>query len=49
MEITYLDEDKKSIWKNEKGNVSLFDCSSGFASGRLVCMCIETGERFCSG
>lgn len=44
----YLDEDKKYIWKNEKGNVYLLDCGSGFASGRLACMCIETGERFYS-
>ncbi len=44
----YLDGDKNSIWKNEKGNVYLLDCGSGFASGRLACMCIETGERFYS-
>lgn len=44
----YLDEYKKSIWKNEKENVFLMDCGCGFGSGRLACMCIETGERFYS-
>ena len=44
----YLDDYKKSIWKNEKENVFLMDCGCGFGSGRLACMCIETGERFYS-
>lgn len=42
----YLDDYKKSIWKNKKENVFLMDCGCGFGSGRLACMCIETGERF---
>lgn len=45
---TYLDEDKHSIWKNEKGNVFLLDCRCGFNSGRLACLCIETGQRYYS-
>ena len=44
----YLDEYKHSIWKNEKQNVYLLDCGSGFKSGRLACLCIETGERYYS-
>lgn len=44
----YLDECKESIWRNEKENVFLMDCGCGFESGRLACMCIETGERFYS-
>lgn len=42
----YLDEYRNSIWKNKKGNVYLMDCGCGFGSGRLACMCIETGQRF---
>lgn len=44
----YLDDDKNSIWVNGKKNVFLIDCGSGFAGGRLACMCLETGERFYS-
>lgn len=44
----YLDKYKESIWRNEKENVFLMDCGCGFESGRLACMCIETGERFYS-
>lgn len=44
----YLDEDKQSIWTNNDGNVFLMDCGCGFGSGKLACMCIETGERFYS-
>lgn len=44
----YLDEYMKSIWRNEKENVYLLDCGCGFGSGRLACMCIETGERYYS-
>lgn len=45
---TYLDEYKNSIWRNEKENVYLLDCGSGFKSCRLVCLCIETGEGYYS-
>lgn len=44
----YLDEYKNSIWRNEKENVYLLDCGCGFKSGRLACICLETGERFYS-
>ena len=44
----YLDKYKNSIWRNEKRNVYLLDCGSGFRSGRLACYCIETGERYYS-
>lgn len=44
----YLDTSQESIWRNEKGNVYLLDCGCGFGSGRLACMCIETGVRFYS-
>lgn len=44
----YLDEYSKSIWRNDKNNVYLLDCGCGFASGRLACLCLETGERFYS-
>lgn len=47
-EALYLDGYLRSIWRNEKGNVYLMDCGSGFVNGRLACMCIETGERFYS-
>lgn len=41
----YLDE-SPSIWRNQAGNVYMMDCGCGFVSGKLACMCIETGERF---
>lgn len=44
----YLDDDLKSIWKNEKENVFLLDCGGGFGNDRLACLCIETGQRFYS-
>ena len=44
----YLDEYMKTIWANEKKNMYLLDCGSGFAGGRLACMCLETGDRFYS-
>lgn len=44
----YIDEYMKSIWRNKKGNVYLLDCGCGFESGRLACMCLETGERYYS-
>lgn len=44
----YMDEYQKSIWHNPKENVYLFDCGCGFGTGRLACMCIETGERYYS-
>lgn len=40
----YLDEYKNSIWRNERENVYLLDCGCGFKSGRLACICLETGE-----
>lgn len=46
--LVSLDKMPCSIWKNDKSNVYLMDCGSGFESGRLACMCIETGERFYS-
>lgn len=42
----YLDEENRSVWRNEKGNVYMMDCGCGFADGRLACMCLESGERF---
>lgn len=45
----YMDEDKTSIWVNDKENVYLMDCGCGLAGGRLGCMCLETGERYYSG
>lgn len=45
---TYLDEYKKTIWLNEKENVYLLDCGSGFNDGKLACLCLETGRRFYS-
>lgn len=42
----YLDEEGRSIWRNEAQNVYMMDCGCGFASGRLACLCIETGERW---
>lgn len=44
----YLDAVRSSIWCNDKKNVYILDCGSGFGSGKLACMCIETGERFYS-
>ena len=44
----YLDDDLKSIWKHEKENVFLLECGSGFGSGRLACLCLETRQRFYS-
>lgn len=44
----YMDEYQKSIWHNPKENVYLLDCVCGFGTGRLACMCIETGERYYS-
>jgi predicted phosphodiesterase len=44
----YLGEYGNSIWVNEKENVFLLDCGCGFGSGKLACMCLETGECFYS-
>lgn len=44
----YLDTAKSSIWCNEHKNVYLLDCGCGFGTGKLACLCIETGERFYS-
>ena len=44
----YMDECQKSIWHNPKENVYLLDCGCGFGTGRLACLCIETGERYYS-
>ena len=43
---TYLDGESCSIWKNNKGNLYLLDCGSGAGSGKIACMCLETGERY---
>lgn len=45
---TYLDEYKNSVWCNEKENVYLLDCGCGFKSGRLACICLESGQRYYS-
>lgn len=44
----YLDEERHSIWRNNKENVYLLDCGCGFAGGKLACICLETGECFYS-
>lgn len=36
------------IWRNSKGNVIICDCGCGFRSGKLGCLCLETGEEFYS-
>lgn len=33
------------IWKNGKRNVIICDCGCGFRSGRLGCLCLETGKE----
>ena len=33
------------MWRNSKENVIICDCGSGFRSGRLGCICLETGEE----
>lgn len=40
----YLEKRLESIWVNDKANVYMMDCGGGYASGRLACYCIETGE-----
>lgn len=45
---SYLDERSDSIWLNELGNVYMLDCGCGLPSGRLACICLETGDRFYS-
>ena len=42
----YLDGSLGSVWRNERKNVYMMDCGCGFASGRLGCLRLETGERF---
>lgn len=42
----FLDAAKESIWRNKNKNVYLLDCGCGFSTGKLACLCIETGERF---
>lgn len=44
----YLDKEPSSVWINETGNLYMMDCGCGLPSGRLACMCLETGERFYS-
>lgn len=41
----YLDGNH-SIWTNDLENVYMLDCGCGLSSGRLACICLETGERF---
>ncbi len=43
---TYSDEKEPSIWRNEMGNLIMIDCGCGFSSGRLACICLETGKEF---
>ena len=38
---SYLDEELKSIWKNDKENVYMMDCGCGYADGRLACLCLD--------
>lgn len=33
------------IWKNDIKNVILCDCGCGYRSGKLGCLCVETGEE----
>ena len=33
-----------TVWKNKKDSVWICDCGCGFASGRLGCICLETGD-----
>lgn len=42
----YMDANRNSIWRNEKKNVYMLDCGCGFGSGKLACICLETGKRF---
>lgn len=42
----YSEDGVPSIWRNTKGNLIMMDCGCGFESGRLACICIETGEEF---
>lgn len=44
----YLDTANNSIWCNEHKNVYLLDCGCGSGSGKLACLCIETGKRYYS-
>jgi serine/threonine protein phosphatase 1 len=44
----YSDDKKPSIWRNEAGNLYMLDCGCGFSSGRLACLCLETGEEYYS-
>ena len=43
---TYSDNNNPSIWRNDLKNVIMVDCGCGFSSGRLACMCLETGEEY---
>ena len=44
----YLEQDRYSIWRNNKENVYLLNCGCGFSGGRLACICLETGKCFYS-
>ena len=42
---SYLDEELKSIWRNDKGNVYMMDCGCGYADGQLACLCLDDMRR----
>ena len=42
----FSDPRSSSIWRNDLGNVIMIDCGCGFESGKLACLCIETGEEY---
>lgn len=42
----YSDDTQPSIWRNDAKNLYMIDCGCGFSSGRLACVCLETGEEF---
>lgn len=39
-------DDKPSIWRNDLENLIMIDCGCGFSSGRLACLCLETGQEY---
>lgn len=43
---SYLDKHNPSIWINNRNNVMMIDCGSGFSYGRLGAICLETGEYY---
>lgn len=43
---SFSDTKVAAIWRNSQDNLIMMDCGCGFESGRLACLCLETGQEY---